>query len=147
MNKKLKSKFAKAAGACLLGVTLLTGCAPSPAEQAAQAHVAAEQAQGYRTYPDACVVVDLQPGYPYQSQYESYANTYDFRNGILLINTGNDGSMYRSATSVAISDLNQSGKRHAQEMFDKLPPSAQAKCEAPIPAAKPVPGAPGGPAR
>lgn len=125
---KVTPKFA-AAAAGLAALALLAGCTKSPEEKAADAKVAAEVAQGYRAYPESCVVVDLKPGYPYQAQYESYDNTYDFRNGILLINTEADGSMYRSTTSVAISDLNQGGQKRAMEMYSKLP--ASAGCEAP----------------
>jgi len=133
MKMKLSPKFAAAAGACLLSLSMLAGCSgpQSPAQQAEQARITAEQAQGYRTYPDACVVVDQNPGVPYHTEYTSHNNTYDFRNGILLINTQADGGMYRSANSVPISALNDGGKQHAMDMFNKLPPAAKAKCEAP----------------
>ena len=124
----LSRKFAKVAGAGLLGLTLLAGagCTQSP-QSPAQQQAAAEKSKGL--YADACVVVDKSPGFPYANGNFGTANTYDFRNGVVLFNTYSDGTAGRATTAAPLSQLNDSGKAHATEMYNKLP--ASAKCEAP----------------
>jgi hypothetical protein len=132
MNMTLSRKFAKFAGAGALGLSMLAaaGCSSSPSDLSKatpQQITDTQKAQG--VYADACVVVDRMPGHPYAGGPWSDYNAYDFRNGVLLLGTTNSGGLTRAAAAVPISGLNESGKAHAMEMYNKLP--ATAKCEAP----------------
>jgi hypothetical protein len=124
----LSRKFAKFAGAGLLGLTILAGAGCQQAPQSpAQQQAAAEKAQGI--YADRCVVVEAGAGLPKDASSWSSAAIYDFRNGVFVEGGYSDGSLSRSAVAVPISQLNEGGKAHALEMYNKLP--ATAKCEAP----------------
>jgi|HubBroStandDraft_5_1064220.scaffolds.fasta_scaffold804645_1 hypothetical protein len=116
-------KFAKVAGAGLLGLSLLAaaGCATQMPQQQ---QAAAETSQGI--YADACLVVDHNAG----QLYTGY-NAYDFRIGILLLSTTAEGDKTPGTAAVPLSSLNESGKARALEMYNKLPASAH--CEAPKP--------------
>ena len=126
MKKSLSQKFAKVAGAGLLGLAMLAGAGCSQAPQTpAQQQASAEKDRGI--YADDCVIVDKTPGFPYQASYS--ANTYDFRNGVVHFNTTPGGYNLREATTAPISSLNETGKARTMDMYNKLP--ASAKCEAP----------------
>ncbi len=115
---KLQAYFKRAAaiGALVLGVSGCEETIPTRAEKQA----------GVRVLPESCLVIDLNPGRPY-AEYDRESNAYEFRNGVLLLNITDYGSMKRETSAISLKSLSPEGQARAVEMFKKIPPSANCK--------------------
>ena len=120
----LSKKFKAAVGLFVLSAAMLAGCgAPSSSSSSPET---AKAEQKYNVLPEQCTVVDLDAK---NYQPEPYAIAYNFRMGAVVFSTGTRGYISRDSAVMPMKDLAEDGQARAQEMYSKLP--ASANCKAP----------------
>ncbi|MEZ0224524.1 MAG: hypothetical protein ACAH83_08225 [Alphaproteobacteria bacterium] len=78
----------------------------------------------YRVLPEQCMVVDRDTR---RYQADPFDITYNFRMGAVIFNTGLSGEIAPSSEVMPMKDLAEDGQARAQELYAKLPASANCK--------------------
>ena len=120
----LSKKFKATVGAGLLSAAVFAAYQLPPASPSPG--TTWPEKQKYRVLPEQCIVVDRDTK---SYQTDPFDITYNFRLGAVVINTGPDGNIAPSSGVMAMKDLAEDGQARAQELYAKLP--ASANCKAP----------------